>query len=127
MIEYNDSRDEHAIKEIRPYLPIEEIEQEIENFQNQVLRPILKMQHNILLDVLLAQPNFDAVLGYSDKRNLFRERLRIFIQQPFLKGIFTGMVVGCFTREEYSVYAKHSKEFNKRIFQMTLQRFSDSL
>lgn len=126
MIEYNDNRDDEALTEMRPILPLEEIEQEIENFQNQSLRPILKMQHNLLIDLFLAQPNADAVLQYAGKRSVFSERLRIFIQQPILKGIFLGLVLGVLTREEFKLYALNSKEHNKRIIQMLLQRLTDS-
>ena len=89
MMIYNEDRDEGALIALRPELFLEaEDALEIENFQNTTLRPILKLQHNLLLEVLIHQPNFDAVQAYKDKRSVFQERLRIFMQQPILKGIF---------------------------------------
>ncbi len=126
MTHYNESRDEAALKELRPVLPLEELDQLIENFQNQVLRPVLKMQNDVLLDLLLMQPNVDSVIAHKGKRTVFSERLRIFIQQPILRGALLGCVLGCLTREELKVYKTNTKEFNKRIFQMTLHRLVDS-
>ncbi len=128
MMNYNEDRDEEALIALRPELFLEaEDALEIEKFQNTSLRPILKLQHNLLLDVLTNQPNFDALLAYKNKRSVFQERLRIFMQQPILKGIFLGMVIGNFTQVEYKTYLRNGKEYNHRIVQMLIQRFVDSI
>jgi hypothetical protein len=128
MIRYNKTRDDKAFVAMRPEIPFEIIDTlEIELFQNETLRPILKLQNDILLDYLVKQPNFDSVLKYREKRSVFSERVRIFMQQPMLKSILIGMVLGCFTQEEMKAYHKHSKEMNKRIHQMLLERLVDGL
>lgn len=129
MIRYNDDRDEEALLALRPLVPvaIHDDEKWIEQFQNASLRPILKFQHNVLLDFLCDQPNFDAVLKYKEKRSVFSERIRIFLQQPILKGVCIGMVVGHLSREEMRTYNKQKKEFNNRIIQMLIERFTDAL
>ncbi len=129
MMTYNESRDEQAMVALRPilYLETEGSPNEIEEFQNTTLRPILKMQHNILMDFVQVQPNFDAILAYKQKRTVFQERLRIFLQQSSIKGVLIGMIVGQFSREEFAVYQRNTKEYNKRILQMCGQRFVDSI
>jgi hypothetical protein len=129
MMKYNDSRDEEALLALRPelFLEVTDATLEIENFQNTTLRPILKLQHNLLLNVLKNQPNFDSLLAYKDKRSVFAERIRIFTQQPLLKGILMGMIIGNFTQREYENYSKNTKEYNHRILQMMIERFADSL
>ena len=129
MMTYNESRDEQAMVALRPilYLETEGSPNEIEEFQNTTLRPILKMQHNILMDFVQVQPNFDAILAYKQKRTVFQERLRIFLQQSSIKGVLIGMIVGQFSREEFAVYQRNTKEYNMRILQMCGQRFVDSI
>ncbi len=129
MINYNTARDEEAILELRPELYLEKMDTmtEVENFQNSTLRPILKMQHNLLLDFLLQQKNIDSILANRDSKKVFEAQLKSFINQAHLKEIFIGMILGLFSREEMKLCFNHSKEINKRIMQMILQRFMDSL
>ena len=129
MVEYNECREDKALKELRPELYIidEGSKTEIETFQNETLRPILKLQHNLLMDFIQAQPNFDAVQKYKDKRVVFFERIRIYLQQPLLKGILLGMILGYLTSDELQIFNQNSKEYKKRIHQMFIQRFSESL
>jgi hypothetical protein len=94
MIRYNNTRNDQAFLEMRPEIPFESADTlEIELFQNETLRPILKLQNDILLDYLVKQPNFDSVLSYREKRSVFSERVRIFIQQPMLKPVLIGMII----------------------------------
>ena len=129
MVEYNECREDKALKELRPELYIidEGSKTEIETFQNETLRPIFKLQHNLLMDFIQAQPNFDAVQKYKDKRVVFFERIRIYLQQPLLIGILLGMILGYLTSDELQIFNQNSKEYKKRILQMLIQRFSDSL
>lgn len=127
MVKYNSDRDEKLLLKIRPVLFIEACVGEIEVFQNETLRPILKMQHNIMVDFILSQPNFDSVLKHRLVRFLFEAKLKEFINQPQLKGQLIGMVIGHFTSDEMKCYTNNNKEINKRISQMLLQRFADSI
>lgn len=129
MIDYNTDRDEEAIVKLRPELFLEKFDEssELENFQNDTLRPILKMQHNLLIDFLLQQKNIDAILNKSESRNVLESQLKSFINQAHLKEIFIGMILGQFTIAEMKMCEKFSKEINKRIMQMLLQRFMDSI
>ncbi len=127
MVEYNDCRSEEELVSLRPVLYLNEAgNSEIELFQNSTLRPILKLQHNLILDFVREQANFDAILAFKQKRSVFLERLRIFLQQPVIKGILLGMIIGQFTQKELAVYLTHAKECNKRIAQMCVQRIADS-
>lgn len=99
-----------------------------ENFQNVVLRPILKLQHEILLLVLanyLKKQKLDihntsneklanSIDGIVSKNNAFKNQL-------------LGIVIGQFTSDEFKKYEIQSSEFNKRIFGMTKKRYTDSL
>ena len=129
MIEYNTNRDEDGLRKLRPELFFEKFDDDSENsqFQNDTLRPILKLQHNVLLDFLLGQPKIEIVLKQKEIRRILEIKLTEFINQPQIKGPLFGMVIGHFTREEMKFYNLNSKDLNKRIKQMLLQRFVDSI
>jgi hypothetical protein len=129
MEKYNTAREELTLVDMRPIIPLEQnqLDTEMETFQNKTLRPILKMQHNVLLDVLLLQPNVESILKYRERRFAFRDRLKVFLNQAQLKGMFIGMIIGQFTREEMKFYLQNTKEGNKRIINMTIDRLADSI
>jgi|TARA_R110000737_G_scaffold17480_2_gene35192 hypothetical protein len=128
MVKYNVDRDENALVEIRPLIILESFDGDsyLELFQNETLRPILKLQHNILIDFLLSQPKIESVLKQKEIRRIFESKLKDYMNQPHLKGQLIGMVTGHFTNAEMKFYIKQSKDINKRIVQMLLQRFVDS-
>ncbi len=129
MEKYNNQRDEDKLIDLRPIIPLERnsLETDVECFQNQPLRPLLKMQHDLLLDVLLMQPNVDSILKYRERRNSFRDRLKLFLNQAQLKGMYIGIIVGLFSKEELKFYLDNSKECNKRILQMICDRLADAV
>jgi hypothetical protein len=109
---------------IRPILTFEiEAQTEIEKFQNIVLRPILKMQHDLLVEIFKQ---------YCEKRKNVFEKLSdkekaIYIEQAvkrdmkfkhYLEGIITGM----FTLEEYEKFMEKEEELTKRLVNMLIQR-----
>ena len=116
-------------QKVRPELPIEILDgitSPAEDFQNKVLRPIIKMQS----DLLLAHLRNKLLTSKIDLTKLSLDK-----QESALTGIFTndqafkreimGMVLGHFTLEEYEVYLEMSKEFNRRITQIVLNRCLD--
>jgi hypothetical protein len=115
----------------RPALPeeiLDGIVSSAEDFQNRVLRPVIKMQNDLLLAHLKAKLKAMKVEW---------GRLTPLQQRAILSGLFTkdqsfkheiiGMVIGQFTISEYTAYLKNQKELNRRITQMTLERCSDNV
>ena len=99
----------------------------IEQFQNESLRPIIKMQHDVLIGLVKSQPNFEEMLLRKGSSQQFQDKIRTFIvKQPSLKHLLIGMIVGMFTVEELAMYTKHATDFNKRISGMICQRISDT-
>lgn len=114
-------------KSIRPKLNLPEASSEIEKFQNEVLRPILKLQHAILVLFFIS---------FSEKQkryvaNLSEEKLRGFIKTAVTKNTvfrnqLLGLIIGQLTSSEYEFYTKNPSEYNKRILQMASKRLLDS-
>jgi hypothetical protein len=102
--------------------------QELEQFQNKVLRPILKTQHDLLLQSFqwyLAQRKID--FSNSTSQAQVKHINSILSKDIAYKNKQVGMIIGHFTLEEYEDYKKHSGEYNRRILQMLKKRLKDTL
>jgi hypothetical protein len=117
--------------EIRPNIPSAKVTENMgsdERFQNQTLRPVIKMQNPLLL---LVFQNY-----ISKHKNSFYElgmhKRLIFIENAIQKDIkfrnsLKGMIIGQFTTEEYALYILNSSSLNKRMMQMVIERIKDQV
>jgi hypothetical protein len=101
---------------------------ENELFQNEVLRPVLKMQHEITLKLFNVHiKNLGIVwndLKKSKKTQCVENQLSKNIQ---FKNLVIGILVGQFNEIELDKYLLNSREYNKRILQMTIQRIISTI
>jgi hypothetical protein len=107
----------------RPELFLKKANSEEEIFQNETLRPILKLQHDLI--ITLAQE-------FLKSRNITWEKVKekdpfqwlninIKRDMPF-KNQLIGMVIGQFSKNELDEYLTFQKEMNKRIINMMTER-----
>lgn len=99
-----------------------------EKFQNQVLRPILKLQNDLFLAV------FDNYLqkNRKDFHSLTIEKKLILVENAIQKDVklrnsFKGIIIGLFTLEEYQTYIKNSSNLNKRMMNMLIERIKSQI
>jgi hypothetical protein len=121
------SREE--LKEFRPELFLEQNTgtKTVELFQNEVLRPIIKYQHNLIIGSVNSQSLFKTILNDRGPRLEFQEKVKQFItSQSALKNQLIGYVIGLMTSSEFEFYLKNQPELNKRIHGMLCQRVADS-
>lgn len=118
-------------KALRPGIPSIDVGSEVhpaEQFQNEVLRPILKFQNEFLMHFF-----WDYVNSKNKKfLELSEEKKSDWIDSAFskdhvLKNQCIGMVIGLIEEGEASMYFKFKSELNKRILQMAKQRIKDNL
>lgn len=118
------------IYQLRPEIKVEKPEQQHphEVFQNTVLRPIIKLQHELILRAVENTPNFFSILARVHTKEQYIREIKPFIQSqvPF-KNQMIGMIAGMMTLEEYDYYSANISEMNKRITQMIIQRIADTL
>ncbi len=95
-----------------------------ERFQNTTIRPVIKLQHDLLIEVfknyvakhknvfyeLSLQKQIDYIENAIHKDMKFRNSVK-------------GMIIGQFTVEEYAVYIQNSSDLNKRIMNIVKERF----
>lgn len=115
---------------LRPYLAltISEMDTASEKFQNQTLRPILKLQNDLYMGV------FNSYIVRQEKEfsTFTPEKKSIFTEQALqkdaaLKNILIGITVGMFTVQELEIYSSNSREFNRRIMAMVTERIKSQL
>lgn len=100
----------------------------IESFQNTTLRPIIKMQHDLLIASFknyLHKRKID--LSNSSQDQKLQRIERIFSKDINYKNISLGYIIGHFSLEEFEFYVKNSSEMNKRIVKIIQKRIQDSL
>jgi len=107
----------------RPLLSLKIANSEEEIFQNEILRPILKLQHELI--ITLAQE-------FLKSRNVTWEKVKE--KDPFqwlninlkrdipFKNQLIGMVIGQLSKNELDEYLTFQKEMNKRIINMMTER-----
>ena len=100
----------------------------LELFQNQTLRPVIKMQH----DLLIASFNMYKAKRKIDFSSLTDQKKRsktkaVFVKDINYKNLTLGFIIGAFSLEEFAYYSLNASELNKRIIQIVIQRVQDSL
>ena len=122
---------DHQLESLRPILS-EKILQtdltQVERFQNSTLRPIIKLQHPL---ILLVFKNFIAKTDRSFLENSAEKR-KEFIQVSLnknqrLRTIYCGMILGMMKYAEADEYYQIPAEYNKRILQMITERILTNL
>lgn len=99
-----------------------------EQFQNQVLRPILKLQNDLFIDVF---KNYVAKYK-NDFYSYTVEKKLQYIENSVQKDIkfrnsLKGMVIALFTIAEYDLYIKNSSSLNKRMMNMLIERLKSQV
>lgn len=99
-----------------------------EYFQNNTLRPILKLQNDLLIEVFknyaVKQKNtfFDLT---PDKKEKYIENA---IQKDLkFRNSLKGMIIGLFSVEEYQEYIKNSSNLNKRMMNLLIERLKSQV
>lgn len=99
-----------------------------ELFQNQVLRPILKLQNDLFIA---------SFINHLDKNKIDFEAFSVekklaAIENAIQKDIkfrnaLKGMIIALFTLDEYAHYIKNSSSLNKRMMGMLIERLKSQV
>ncbi len=99
-----------------------------ELFQNKTLRPIIKMQHDLLIAVfknyitkhknVFSELSLQKQLAYID--NVIHKDMKY-------RNSVKGMIIGQFTVEEYTLYIQNSSALNKRMMNIVKERLINSI
>jgi hypothetical protein len=99
-----------------------------ELFQNKTLRPILKLQNDLFIQVFInyAIKQKGAFFELTpDKKMTYIENV---IQRDIkFRNSLKGIVIGIFTIQEYETYIQNSSNLNKRMMSMLIERLKSQL
>ena len=113
---------------LRPVVLTEPAEYVAEQFQNQTLRPILKLQNETLIRAFrqyaAARKNAFFKFTEPDKRIYITSALR---QDVKLHSLLKGMIIGHFTEVEWQQYTDNEEEINKRLSSLLLHRLLSNI
>jgi|SRR6218665_88351 len=99
-----------------------------EVFQNRTLRPILKLQNDLFIQVFI---NY-AVKQKNVFFSLTPEKKMAYIENVIHRDIkfrnsLKGMIIAFFTLEEYAEYIQISSNLNKRMMNMLIDRLKNQI
>ncbi|MCU7614869.1 glyoxalase [Chryseobacterium sp. GMJ5] len=109
-------------------LPNSETTTPAEVFQNQTLRPVLKLQNELYLSLFtnyIVRQKADFEASSLQKKHIFIEQS--LQKDAVLKNTFIGMTIGMFTLQELETYHTDHKEFNRRIITMLIERLKSQM
>jgi hypothetical protein len=99
-----------------------------EVFQNKTLRPILKLQNDLFLQVFINYAIKQKNVFFSlnpEKKMAYVENV---IQRDIkFRNSLKGMVIAFFTLEEYAEYIQNSSNLNKRMMNMLVERLKSQI
>jgi hypothetical protein len=116
-------------KTIRPAIVTEKVaETGSEQFQNEVLRPILKLQNDLLLAIVRhflqkRKVKFE-ILSKQARLDWIAHSLRNDLR---MRDLLLGTIIGHFTNEEWQVFQSDEAELTRRITEMMTRRIQDSI
>jgi hypothetical protein len=125
-----DSRDTSLLK-IRPEIPNAKVTllmSEEECFQNKTIRPIAKLQNNLLVEVFKHYIKKHKNVFY----NLSIEKRMHYIENAIHKNMkfrnsLKGIMIGQFTIEEHRKYISNSSAINKRMMGIVKERLKQNI
>jgi len=99
-----------------------------ERFQNETLRPILKMQNDLFVLVfknyIRKHKNVFLDLSFDRKSTYIENAIQKDIK---FRNSLKGIVIGMFSLEEYQRYILNSSALNKRMMNMLIERLKDQM
>ncbi|WP_417941594.1 glyoxalase [Flavobacterium sp. RS13.1] len=99
-----------------------------EIFQNQTIRPILKLQNDLFIAVFINYVNKNKADFYSYPVEKKLQTIENSIQKDIkFRNSLKGIVMALFTIEEYNTYIQNSSSLNKRMMNLLTDRLKSQV
>ncbi len=101
---------------------------EEELFQNQILRPILKLQNELFIEQFknYIVKNKAQFSQFTVEKKLNYIEISILNDNKF-RNLLIGTTIGLLQIEEYKLYSKNASALNKRIITMLIERLKSQV
>ncbi|WP_435131963.1 glyoxalase [Formosa sp. A9] len=119
------------LKAIRPETSLGTLSENMssdERFQNETLRPIIKFQEDLFIEVLknYIAKHKNVFYGLSLPKKIAYVENAIQKDMKFRNSV-KGMIIGQFTVEEYLRYIENSSALNKRMMNITKEQLLNNI
>lgn len=114
---------------LRPVIPnLLPAKSPAEQFQNDTLRPVLKLQNDLIVQLYRhflrkRKVKFDG-MSIEQRKSWISKSVS---KDNRLRGILLGVVVGQFTYDELSTFIEMEREVRRRIFDLVTQRLQSQM
>lgn len=99
-----------------------------ELFQNQTIRPILKLQNDLFIAVFINYVNKNKADFYSYTVEKKLQTIENSIQKDIkFRNSLKGIIMALFTIEEYDTYIQNSSSLNKRMMNLLVDRLKSQV
>lgn len=117
------------LKSIRPVINVDNSKStDLETFQTNTLRPILKFQNDLILTIMNQHLAENKIVVKNLTDNKKTERIHEIVKGNLqLKQLFTGITIALFTEEEITFYHENKREVVKRTITILLERVCSQL
>jgi len=122
-----ENRDKNLI-ELRPPLNLGLASGELEQFQNDIIRPILKFQNELILQICYSQfvKRKGLFFQFSEKESIKYIEQLVSRDQHF-KNLLIGVIAGYFTSKEWQFFTENEKALKKRLLSMLIKRIQSQV
>lgn len=117
------------LKNLRPTINVDNSKStDLETFQTNTLRPILKFQNDLILTLINQHLSENKIIVKKLTDNKKAERIHEIVKGNLqIKQLLTGITIALFTEEEIAFYHSNKKEVVKRIITVLLERVCSQL
>ena len=113
---------------LRPHISTAPAASPDEAFQNETLRPVAKLQHDLLLAVFTLYLGKRKVrMDQIASKQRFAKVKELVARDNRLRGLLFGIIVGQFTSGEIDYYVSHEREVNRRLTNLLTERLSGAV
>lgn len=99
----------------------------IEDFQNRVLRPVIKKKHDLLIRIVISQLDRYKIRQSELSNANFEAKVRhLFAKNIAFKNLIYGVILSDFSTSEFDLYQEHHNEYNRRITSIVCKRVLDT-
>ncbi len=117
--------------QLRPEIPSAKVTPQMsddECFQNKTLRPVVKLQNDLLLAVfrnyVAKHKNVFYDLSIEKKLDYIENAIH---KDMKFRNSLKGMIIGQFTLEEFDLYIQNSSALNKRMMNLVKERLKSNI
>lgn len=110
---------------LRPNLSLAPAAAPDEQFQNDTLRPVMKLQHDLLLAVFrMFLTKRKVKLEQLPAKERFAKIKELLTRDNRLRGLLFGIAIGQFTTAEMTYYLANDGNVNRRIINLIVERMT---